>query len=91
MAMGGLAAIQLVTPPTLLDADVLLRLASVTVALVVLPLRLSPPVTAIMLACTLVAQVVYELPAHEQHAGSSDLELGGDEQELAQVPVPDDA
>jgi hypothetical protein len=68
MTMVGLAAIQLVTPPVLFDADVRLRLATAAAALALVPLGLSPLVVALVLAGLLVAQVAYELLEHEGHA-----------------------
>jgi low temperature requirement protein LtrA len=68
MTMCGLAAIELVTPPMLVDADVLLRLGAASVALAVLPFGLSPFVVVLVLSGVLVAQVVYELARHEEHA-----------------------
>jgi low temperature requirement protein LtrA len=70
LCMSGLAAIQLATPPALVDADVLLRLATAAVAglLVALSPVLSPILVIGLLATTLVAQVVIELARHERHA-----------------------
>jgi low temperature requirement protein LtrA len=69
--MVGLAAIQLATPPTLVDADVVLRLVTAAVAggLAALATVLSPVVILWLLAAALVAQVVFELAAHERHTG----------------------
>jgi low temperature requirement protein LtrA len=70
LCMLGLAAIQLATPPALLDADVILRLATAVVAGVLAALSgvLSPAVVVSLLAAALVAQVVLELARHERHA-----------------------
>jgi len=68
LTMVGLAAIQLVTPPVLVDEDVRLRLATAAVALALIPFGLSPLVVALVLAGLLVAQVVYELVRHDGHA-----------------------
>jgi low temperature requirement protein LtrA len=70
LCMAGLAAIQLATPPALVDADVVLRLgtASFAALLAVLSTVLSPVLVLWLLAAALVAQVVFELAAHEQHA-----------------------
>ena len=70
LCMAGLAAIQLATPPLLLDTDVLLRLATAALAglLVALSLVLSPILVIWLLGATLVAQVVVELARHERHA-----------------------
>lgn len=69
LCMGGLAAIQLAVPPMLLDADVLLRLATAGVGLVLVGLSsvLSPVLILWLLAAVLVAQVFAELAAHERH------------------------
>lgn len=69
LCMGGLAAIQLAVPPMLLDADVLLRLATAGVSLVLVGLSsvLSPVLILWLLAAVLVAQVLTELTAHEGH------------------------
>ena len=69
LCMTGLAAIQLATPPTLVDADVVLRLVTAAVAgvLAALSTVLSPVVVLWLLAAALVAQVVFELAAHERH------------------------
>jgi low temperature requirement protein LtrA len=71
LCMVGLAAIQLATPPTLVDADVILRLVTAAVAgvLAALATVLSPVVILWLLAAALVAQVVFELAAHERHTG----------------------
>ena len=68
MTMVGLAAIQLVTPPVLFDADVRLRLATAAVALALVPFELRPLVVVLALSGLLVAQVTYELVRHEEHA-----------------------
>jgi low temperature requirement protein LtrA len=70
LCMLGLAAIQLATPPALLDADVVLRLATAVAAGVLAALSgvLSPVVVVWLLAAALVAQVVIELARHERHA-----------------------
>lgn len=71
LAMLGLAAIQLATPPALVDVDVLLRLgtAALGVALVLLTDVLSPLAVVWVIAIALVVQVVFELAGHEAHAG----------------------
>ena len=70
---GGLAAIQFVTPPSLFDTDVLLRLVTAAVAgvLVVLSSVLSPVLIIWLLAAVLVGQVIAELEGHEGHSGSA--------------------
>jgi low temperature requirement protein LtrA len=71
LCMTGLAAIQLVTPPAILDADVALRLGTAALAavLVVVSSVLSPVVVVCLLAVVLVAQVIAELEGHEGHTG----------------------
>ena len=67
LCMGGLAAVQLVTPPALFDVDVALRLVTACVA------RragravgvLSPVSSLWLLAAALVAQVVFEVARHD--------------------------
>jgi hypothetical protein len=61
--------IQLVTPPALLDADVLLRFAAAAGAAVLAALTnvLSPIVVLWIVAAALLAQVVVELGSHERH------------------------
>jgi low temperature requirement protein LtrA len=75
LCMAALAAIHLVTPPQLLDADVWLRLGTAATALALLPFSFVLPALVVvwLLAALLVAQVVVELAAHERHAapGSS--------------------
>ncbi|HUK94344.1 MAG TPA: low temperature requirement protein A [Gaiellaceae bacterium] len=70
LCMGGLATIQLATPPALVDTDVLLRLATagVAVVLVVLAQWLSPSLILWLLAIALMAQVALELATHEGHS-----------------------
>jgi len=68
MTMAGLAAIQLVTPPRRVDADVVLRLATAASALLLIPFEARPLVVLILIAGAMVAQVVYELLRHETHA-----------------------
>jgi low temperature requirement protein LtrA len=69
VCMAGLAAIQLASPPTLIDADVALRLATAALAALLAGLSgfLSPVLVLWLLAAALVAQVVYELARHEVH------------------------
>jgi low temperature requirement protein LtrA len=70
MAMAALAAVQIATPPMLVDADVVLRLGIAVLAGVLAGLsgHLSPAAVISILAVTLVAQVVIELARHEHHA-----------------------
>jgi low temperature requirement protein LtrA len=72
ICMGGIAAVQVATPPTVFDVDVGLRIAAaaVGVALVVLSPYLSPVLVLWLLAAALVAQVVIELAQHERHGMS---------------------
>jgi len=69
LCMAGLATIQLATPPGLVDTDVVLRLVTAALAgvLAVLATVLSPALILWLLAAVLVAQVVFELAAHERH------------------------
>jgi low temperature requirement protein LtrA len=69
MCMGGIAAIQLATPPALVDADVVLRLATAGAAgaLAAVSGLLSPAVVLWLLAAAPVAQVVVELARPERH------------------------
>jgi low temperature requirement protein LtrA len=69
LCMGGLVAIQLAVPPMLLDVDVLLRLVTGGVALVLVGLSsvLSPVLILWLLAAVLVAQVLAEMAGHEGH------------------------
>ncbi len=68
ICMGGLAAIQLATPPTIFDVDVALRIATAVVAagLIGLSQFVSPVLVLWLLAAALVAQVVIELARHEE-------------------------
>jgi low temperature requirement protein LtrA len=72
ICMVGLAAIHLATPPTLFDADVVLRLATAALALVLFAFSFSLPTLALVwgLAALLVGQVVFEIGRHETHAGA---------------------
>jgi len=67
LTMVGLAAVQLVSGPVVLDVDVWLRLATAVLALVLVPFELSPLTVLLVLACALVVQVVFELARHEAH------------------------
>jgi hypothetical protein len=73
LCMGGLAAIQLATPPALVDTDVVLRLATAATAALLIALSgvLSPALVLGLLAAALVAQVMFELAAHERHTGAA--------------------
>jgi low temperature requirement protein LtrA len=69
MCMTGLGVIQLAVGPAIVDADVLLRFVTAAGAIVLVGLTdvLSPVLILWLLAASLVAQVVYELAAHERH------------------------
>jgi low temperature requirement protein LtrA len=73
LCMAGLAAIQLATPPALVDVDVVLRLVVAASAGVLAGLSefLSPVLVLWLLVVLLVAQVVVELARHEQHTAGS--------------------
>ena len=73
MTMLGLAAIQLVSGPGLVDEDFWLRVATLVLALVLVPLDLSPLATLAVLAAALAAQVAYELARHEGHAHKAEI------------------
>jgi low temperature requirement protein LtrA len=75
MCMAGLATIQLATPPTLLDLDVVLRLtvAAVAAILAIASIGLSPVLVLWLLAGALVAQVVLELAGHDGHTRAGPL------------------
>jgi low temperature requirement protein LtrA len=69
ICMAGLGAIQLVTPPAVLDSDVVLRFAAAGCAgvLAALTNTLSPILVLWVVAAGLFAQVVFELASHERH------------------------
>jgi low temperature requirement protein LtrA len=69
LSMGGLAAVELVTPSNCFRIDFGLRLGTVALALALMPFAsdLSPLVIVWILAVALVLQVVVELSRHEQH------------------------
>jgi low temperature requirement protein LtrA len=69
MCMIGLGVIQLVIGPAVLDSDVLLRFATAALAIVLAALTavLSPVLVLWLLAAALLAQVAFELVAHEPH------------------------
>jgi low temperature requirement protein LtrA len=77
LCMAALAAIQLVTPPQVFDADVWLRLATAAAALVFLPISFVVPAVLVVWVLTagLVAQVVVELAEHERHSAPDGLGL----------------
>jgi low temperature requirement protein LtrA len=63
----GLGVIQLVAGTVVVDTDVVLRLATAAIALLLIPFDLSPLAVVSIFAGVLVAQVVYELARHEEH------------------------
>jgi len=77
MCMGGLAVIELATPPTLFDLDVALRLtvAALSGVLALVSSLLSPVLVLWLLAAILVTQVVIELGGHERHGGALEAPL----------------
>jgi low temperature requirement protein LtrA len=72
LCMVGLGAIQLATPPMLIDADVVMRFGSAVLAIVLLAVSFALPTLVVVwtLAAVLVVQVVLELGQHEAHAGA---------------------
>jgi hypothetical protein len=64
--------IQLATPPVLVDADVILRLAIAALAGVLAALSISPALELAILAAALVAPVVVELARHERHTAMAE-------------------
>jgi low temperature requirement protein LtrA len=73
LCMTGLGVIQLVVGPSVLDADVLLRLGTAAGAMLLVALThvLSPVVVLWLLTAGLLAQVGLELAAHERHQPAS--------------------
>jgi low temperature requirement protein LtrA len=73
LAMAGLAAFELVTPPRWRAVDVWLRIGTAALALALVPLSsaISPVMIVWILAAALVVQVMVELVGHEQHHGES--------------------
>jgi low temperature requirement protein LtrA len=67
LTMVGLGVIQLVAGTVVVDADVVLRLLTAGVALLLIPFDLSPLAVVSVFAAVLVAQVVFELARHEAH------------------------
>jgi low temperature requirement protein LtrA len=67
LAMLGLGVIQLVAGTVVVDTDVLLRLLTAAIALVLIPFGLSPLAVIAIFAGVLVGQVVFELARHETH------------------------
>jgi low temperature requirement protein LtrA len=75
MTMVGLGVIQLVAGAVVVDADVVLRLLTAAIALVLIPFGLSPLAVLAVFAAVLVAQVVYELSQHETHTHPAEIPL----------------
>jgi len=73
MAMFGLGVIQLVAGTVVVDMDVVLRLVTAVIALVLIPFGLSPLAVVSILAVVLVAQVVFELARHEGHVHTAEI------------------
>jgi low temperature requirement protein LtrA len=73
MTMLGLGVIQLVAGTVVVDADVVLRFATAAIALLLIPLELSPLAVVSIFAVVLVAQVVYELARHETHTHPAEI------------------
>jgi low temperature requirement protein LtrA len=73
LAMFGLGVIQLVAGTVVVDADVVLRLTTAAIALVLIPFGLSPLAVVSIFAGVLVAQVVFELARHETHTHPTEI------------------
>ena len=73
LAMFGLGVIQLVAGTMVIDSDVVLRLSTAAIALLLIPLGLSPLAVVWILALVLVAQVVFELARHESHTHPAEI------------------
>jgi hypothetical protein len=73
MTMLGLAVIELVSRPRAVDTDFWLRLATLVLALALVPLDRAPLSILLVLAGALVAQVVFELARHEGHAHEAEI------------------
>jgi low temperature requirement protein LtrA len=73
LAMVGLGVIQLVAGTVVVDTDVVLRLVTAAIALVLIPFNLSPLAVVSVFAGVLVAQVVYELARHEAHTHPAEI------------------
>jgi low temperature requirement protein LtrA len=73
LAMFGLGVIQLVAGTVVVDADVVLRLTTAAIALVLIPFGLSPLTVVSTFAAMLVAQVVFELAQHETHTHPAEI------------------
>jgi low temperature requirement protein LtrA len=73
LAMVGLGGIQLVAGTVVVDTDVVLRLLTAAIALVLVPFGLSPLAVVSIFAAVLVAQVVFELARHETHTHPAEI------------------
>jgi low temperature requirement protein LtrA len=73
LSMFGLGVIQLVAGTMVIDSDVVLRLSTTAIALLLIPLDFSPLATIWVLAVVLVAQVVFELARHETHTHPAEI------------------
>jgi low temperature requirement protein LtrA len=73
LTMLGLGVIQLVAGTVVVDADVVLRLLTAGVALLLIPFDLSPLTVVSVFAAVLVAQVLFELARHEAHTHPAEI------------------
>jgi low temperature requirement protein LtrA len=73
LSMFGLGIIQLVAGTMVIDSDVVLRLSTAAIALLLIPFDLSPLADVWVLAVILVAQVVFELARHETHTHPAEI------------------
>ena len=73
LTMFGLGVIQLVAGTVVVDMDVVLRLLTAAIALVLIPFGLSPIAVVSLFAAVLVAQVVFELARHETHVHEAEI------------------
>lgn len=73
LSMFGLGVIQLVAGTMVIDSDVVLRLATGAIALLLIAFGLSPLAVVWVLAVLLVAQVVFELARHETHTHPAEI------------------
>lgn len=73
LTMVGLGVIQLVAGTVVVDADVVLRLLTAGIALLLIPFDLGPLVVVWAFAAVLAAQVVFELARHEAHTHPAEI------------------
>jgi low temperature requirement protein LtrA len=73
LTMVGLGVIQLVAGTVVVDTDVVLRLLTAGIALLLIPFDLSPLAVVSVFAAVLVAQVVFELARHEAHTHPAEI------------------